>query len=288
MANEGSNKIADKAGILYLVATPIGNLEDITFRAVRILGEVDFVAAEDTRLGRKLLSHLGISKPIFSYYAQNERSRGPLIIERLAAGETAALISDAGTPGLSDPGEDLVRLAVAAGIRVIALPGANALLTALTVSGICSKSFIFEGFLPRRKGERQKYLRQLAPESRTLIFYEAPHRLAAVLLDMMEIFGNNRPAVICRELTKYYEEIRRDSLEALAAYYSENQPKGEFTLVVAGLQAQEPETKPNKSELTDALLELLEQGLGRKEAARQIADRFEISAQEVYRLGSRE
>jgi 16S rRNA (cytidine1402-2'-O)-methyltransferase len=285
VANKSSNKIANKPGTLYLVATPIGNLEDITFRAVRILGEVDFVAAEDTRQGRKLLSHLGISKPVFSYFAHNERKRGRTIIERLAAGETAALISDAGTPGLSDPGEDLVGLAIAAGIQVIALPGASALLPALTVSGISAKSFVFEGFLPRRQGERQKYLRHLATEPRTLVFYEAPHRLAVVLKDLMEIFGNNRSAVVCRELTKYYEEIKRGSLEALSAYFTDNQPKGEFTLVIAGAQAQEPEAKPNKSELADAMLDLLEQGLGRKEAARQIAERFGLSAQEVYRLG---
>ncbi len=220
--------------VLYLVPTPIGNLEDVTLRALRILKEVDLIACEDTRTSGIFLSHYGITTPKTSYHEHNEARKTPRLIERMQAGQSVALISDAGAPGISDPGFYLVRACLEAGIRVAPLPGATAFVPALTASGLPSERFVFEGFLPVKKG-RQTRMRALAEEPRTMIFYESPHRLVKTLGQFVETFGPERPAAVARELTKKFEEIRRGPLAALHAHYS-GQPRvrGEIVLVVGG------------------------------------------------------
>ena len=275
-------------GVLYLVATPIGNLEDISARAVRVLGEVDVIAAEDTRVSRKLLNHFEIKKPLISYYEQNKRMRGEELLQRLLCGENIALITDAGMPAISDPGADIVKDAISAGIEIIAIPGASAVLTALIVSGMDTVRFTFEGFLPREKAARRKILSSLSDESRTMIFYEAPHRLKAVLTDMVEQFGSTRRIALCRELTKMHEQILRMSLEQASAYYCENQPRGEFVLVVEG-KAKDDEgiVVPDDSQLTEELNQLMGQGHSRKQASRIIAEKYELAVKSVYDIGLR-
>ena len=275
-------------GVLYLVATPIGNLEDISARAVRVLGEVDVIAAEDTRVSRKLLNHFEIKKPLISYYEQNKRMRGEELLQRLLCGENIALITDAGMPAISDPGADIVKDAISAGIEIIAIPGASAVLTALIVSGMDTVRFTFEGFLPREKAARRKILFSLSDESRTMIFYEAPHRLKAVLTDMVEQFGSTRRIALCRELTKMHEQILRMSLEQASAYYCENQPRGEFVLVVEG-KAKDDEgiVVPDDSQLTEELNQLMGQGHSRKQASRIIAEKYALAVKSVYDIGLR-
>jgi len=275
-------------GVLYLVATPIGNLEDISARAVRVLGEVDVIAAEDTRVSRKLLNHFEIKKPLISYYEQNKRMRGEELLQRLLCGENIALITDAGMPAISDPGADIVKDAISAGIEIIAIPGASAVLTALIVSGMDTVRFTFEGFLPREKAARRKILFSLSDESRTMIFYEAPHRLKAVLTDMVEQFGSTRRIALCRELTKMHEQILRMSLEQASAYYCENQPRGDFVLVVEG-KAKDDEgiVVPDDSQLTEELNQLMGQGHSRKQASRIIAEKYELAVKSVYDIGLR-
>ena len=272
------------AGILYLVATPIGNLEDISARAVRVLGEVDLIAAEDTRLSGRLLKALGISRPLISYYEHNKALRGGELLARLQSGENIALISDAGMPGISDPGADLVRLAIEAGIETVIIPGPNAALSALVLSGLESSRFTFEGFLPREGGKRRLALTALAAEQRTLIFYEAPHRLLATLRDMAAAFGEQRPAAAGRELTKLHEEMVRGSLGDLLAHFNETAPRGEFTLVVAGALPPVPKIPP-EGELTAELAALITAGQGRKEAAKTLAQKYGLSVKQVYGLG---
>ncbi len=225
------NKIED--GVLYLVATPIGNLADLSERAVKVLSEVDFIAAEDTRNTAKLLSYLGISKPMVSYYQHNRTERGESICERLEKGESCALVTDAGTPAISDPGEDLVRLCAEKGIKVTFIPGACAAIAALALSGLFTGRFAFEGFVSGAKGERKKRLSELASEERTLIFYEAPHHLINTLNDFYEAFGE-RNIALCRELTKLNEEITRTTLSSAIEYYKEHTPRGEYVLVIEG------------------------------------------------------
>ena len=229
------NKIEN--GVLYLVATPIGNLADLSERAIKVLSEVDFIAAEDTRNTAKLLSYLGISKPMVSYYQHNRTERGDDICKRLLSGESCALVTDAGTPAISDPGEDLVRLCAEKGIRVTFVPGACAAIAALALSGLFTGRFAFEGFLSRAKGERRKRLNELKNDERTLIFYEAPHHLAATLDDLLEIFGDRRIS-LCRELTKLNEEITRTTLCEAVGYYKTNAPRGEYVLIIEGGQKQ--------------------------------------------------
>ena len=272
------------AGILYLVATPIGNLEDITYRAVRILREVDLIAAEDTRNSRRLLSHFGISKPLISYYEHNKRLREAALIAELKAGKNIAVISDAGTPAISDPGADLACSAIANDIEVIATPGASALLTGLAVSGLDTSSFVFCGFPPRSKGDRKRFLEDLQEERRTMVFYEAPHRLMALLEAMINAFGPERFACACRELTKLHEEKVRGTLGSIYAHFSVHEPRGEFTLIVAG--AHEKEQEPiDETDLEKQLKELLAAGLTRRQAAKKLASAYGLKAADIYGLG---
>ncbi len=272
------------AGVLYLVATPIGNLEDITARALRILGEVDLIAAEDTRVSRRLLNHFAIKKPLISYYEQNKQLREAVLLDALLDGQQVALVCDAGTPGLSDPGADICRAAIAHGIEVIAIPGASALLTALTASGLEKGPFCFEGFLPRGRSERRRRVQELASEQRVMVFYEAPHRLLATLQDLTEAFGEQRQAAACRELTKLHEEKRRGTLGELLAYYQQTAPRGEFTLIVQG--APPPESPAVALSTVQAELEqLLAAGQPRKQAARTLAHKYGLPQREVYALG---
>ena len=229
------NKI--EKGMLYLVATPIGNLADLSERAIKVLSEVDFIAAEDTRNSMKLLSYLGIQKPMVSYFEHNKRERGQVIADRLKNGESCALITDAGTPAISDPGEDIVALCAEQNIPVSSIPGACAGVVALTLSGLPTGRFCFEGFLSANKGERRERLSELENEKRTMIFHEAPHKLKATLEDMKNTFGEDRRISLCRELTKKNEEVLRLTLGSAVEYYENNAPRGEYVLIVEGSRA---------------------------------------------------
>ena len=222
------------AGMLYLVPTPIGNLGDISLRCRETLESADFIAAEDTRVTLKLLNHLGIKKSLVSYYEHNKATKGDRIVDRILAGETCALVSDAGSPAISDPGEDLVKQCAEAGIIVCAIPGPCAAITALSISGQSTGRFCFEGFLSTAKKSRREHLDALRTETRTMIFYEAPHKLVSTLADMSEVFGADRPVSLCRELTKLHEEVVRTTLGEALTKYTETPPKGEFVLIVAG------------------------------------------------------
>lgn len=230
---------------LYLIPTPIGNLEDITYRAVRLLGEVDGILAEDTRQTAKLLRHFEIDTPMQAFHAHNEHKRVDAVVERLQRGEMLALVSDAGTPGISDPGFLLVRACVEAGVEVECLPGATAFVPALVNSGLPCDSFVFEGFLPQKKG-RQKRLTELAEEPRTIVLYESPHRIVKALAQLAETFGDDRPASVSRELTKLHEETVRGTLAELHNYYQTHTAKGEFVLVVGGKPKEKTEQKPGR------------------------------------------
>ena len=258
------------AGMLYLVPTPIGNLGDISQRCRETLEQADFIAAEDTRVSLKLLNHLNIKKPLVSYYEHNRTESGQRILERLLAGETCALVSDAGSPAISDPGEDLVALCAANGIVVSAIPGPCAVITALSMSGLPTGRFTFEGFLSTNKKNRQEHLRELAGEQRTMIFYEAPHKLLNTLQDLQIAFGPDRRISLCRELTKLHEEVIRTTLQGALDYYQELAPRGEYVLVLEGAEpTQEEELTLEKAlELVSAKME---QGLSRKDAVKQVA-----------------
>ena len=232
------------AGTLYLVPTPIGNLGDISRRIADTLGEVDFIAAEDTRVTLKLLNHLGLKKPMLSYYRHNTGAGGEAVLSRLLAGESCALVTDAGTPAVSDPGEELVALCAQRGVDVVAIPGPCALVTALAVSGLPTGRFTFEGFLAMNKKNRRTHLEELKGERRTMIFYEAPHKLCATLDDLAEAFGPGRRISLCRELTKLHEEVRRTTLGEAAEWYGANPPRGEFVLVVEGAAGTAAEAGP--------------------------------------------
>ena len=269
------------AGILYLVPTPIGNLGDISPRAVKTLEGADFIAAEDTRVTLKLLNHLEIKKSLVSYYEHNKASKGGQIVERILAGETCALVSDAGSPAISDPGEDLVKQCAQAGITVCAIPGPCAAITALSISGQSTGRFCFEGFLSMSKKSRREHLDSLRTEKRTMIFYEAPHKLMNTLEDMAQVFGQDRPVSFCRELTKLHEQVLRLTLGEAIAYYTENPPKGEFVLVVAGA----PEEEKQIASVSDAAArveELMGQGLSRKDAVKQTAKELDLPKNAVY------
>ncbi len=268
-------------GVLYLVATPIGNLEDITYRALRILGEVDFIAAEDTRHTLKLLNHFEIQKPMISYYEHNIRERGEKIIARIKEGENVALVSDAGTPAISDPGEDLVRLCIEEGIRVIPVPGAVAGINALICSGISTKRFSFEGFLSVNKKSRIDHLESVKDSEYTLIFYEAPHKLLNTLKDMLKYFGNRR-ITVARELTKKFEQFLYTDFEKAIEYFDENQPKGEFVLVIEGAQNLEKASPFDNMTILEHINYYIESGLDKKEAMKKVAADRNIPKRDVY------
>jgi len=271
-----------QAGKLYLCATPIGNLEDITYRAVKVLESVAVIAAEDTRHTRKLLSHYDIHTPLISYHEHNKLQRGPEIIARLQQGEDVAVVSDAGMPGISDPGAHLVQLAVAAGITVVPVPGANAALAALVASGLDTTIFTFVGFLPKTKKKRQELLHSLAPLPHTLVLYEAPHRLLTTLAELEVILGD-RPAVAGREITKKFEEFVRGRLTDLTQYFRDNPPRGEFTLVIAGAMAAESErAAPQATDLAQAVANLVAQGINKKDAIRKVASEQGLARRLVY------
>lgn len=270
-------------GTLYLVSTPIGNLGDISARMADILAEVDFIAAEDTRVTVKLLNHLGLKKPMVSYYRHNAGPSGDAVLSRILAGESCALVTDAGTPAISDPGEELVVLCTERGVPVISIPGPCALITALAVSGLPTGRFTFEGFLAMNKKNRRAHLETLAGEVRTMIFYEAPHKLPATLCDLRDVFGPDRRLALCRELTKLHEEIRRTTLGEAADWYSKNNPRGEFVLVVEGDSPPPVEAVP----LTDGLerVEILRrEGLSLRDAARKAAEECSLSRKALYDL----
>ena len=270
------------AGTLYLTPTPIGNLGDLSQRVRDVLTAADFIAAEDTRVSVKILNHLGLKKPMVSYYRHNMETSGPAIVQRLLDGESCALVTDAGTPAISDPGEQLVQLCVVAGVPVVALPGPCALITALAVSGLPTGRFTFEGFLAMNRKNRRSHLQSLAGEERTMIFYEAPHKLSATLADLRDAFGADRPVSLCRELTKLHEEVRRTTLAEAEAYYRENPPKGEFVLVVAGAQPRRLEG-PTLEEGVSLVAQLRDrEGLSLKDAARRVAAETGLPKNELY------
>ncbi len=273
--------MSENYGVLYLVATPIGNLEDITYRALRILSEVDFIAAEDTRHTLKLLNHFEIQKPMISYYEHNIRERGEKIISRIKEGKCAALVSDAGTPAISDPGEDLVRLCIEEGIRVIPVPGAVAGINALICSGISTKRFSFEGFLSVNKKSRIDHLEAVKDSLYTLIFYEAPHKLLNTLKDMLKYFGN-RKITVARELTKKFEEFLYTYIEEAIAHFTENPPKGEFVLIIEGANESEKTSPFDKMTILEHINYYIEQGIDKKEAMKKVATDRNISKRDVY------
>ena len=269
------------AGMLYLVPTPIGNLGDISERCRRTLEEADFIAAEDTRVSLKLLNYLGIKKSLVSYYEHNKAFKGNVILDRILAGETCALVSDAGSPAISDPGEDLVRLCAEHGITVTAIPGPCAVITALSISGLPTGRFCFEGFLSTAKKSRKEHLASLQGETRTMIFYEAPHKLVSTLEDLAEAFGNDRKISLCRELTKLHEEVVRTTLGEAVEKYTANAPKGEFVLVVDGAAPVEKEV-PTAEDAGEMVKRLMAEGLSRKDAIKQTAKALDLPKNVVY------
>ena len=258
------------AGTLYLVPTPIGNLGDISPRAKKTLAEADFIAAEDTRVSLKLLNHLELKKPLVSYYEHNKNESGPRIVERLLAGESCALVTDAGSPAISDPGEDLVALCAKAGVCVCAIPGPCAAVTALSVSGLPTGRFCFEGFLSTNKKSRREHLDSLKSERRTMIFYEAPHKLQNTLKDLTDAFGPERRISLCRELTKLHEQILRMTLGEALAYYTENDPRGEYVLILEGAAETSVEALTLEGAVSLAL-ERIASGASKKDAVREVS-----------------
>jgi 16S rRNA (cytidine1402-2'-O)-methyltransferase len=275
------------SGILYLCATPIGNLEDITFRVLRILKEVDLIAAEDTRHSIKLLNHYEIKTPMTSYHEFNKVEKAKHLVEQLKSGLNIALITDAGTPGISDPGEELVKQAYAAGIEVTSLPGACAAITALTLSGLSTRRFCFEAFLPSDKKDRNQVLEELKNDTRTLVLYEAPHRLAKTLHELLEVLGN-RNITIIKELTKKHETIWQTTLSEAAETFDIQEPRGEYVLVLEGRSATELEAAKQEQwgamALEDHMKLYMEQGLSKKEAMKAVAKDRGISKREIYQM----
>lgn len=268
----------EEKGILYLVATPIGNLEDMTPRAVRVLGEADLIAAEDTRHTRQLLNHFDIHVPMISYHEHNKEKQGPVLLAELAAGKNIALVTDAGFPGISDPGELMAKQAIAAGFTVVPVPGANAALTALVASGLASTPFFFGAFLPKSKKNRKDKLEEWKNIPATIVLYEAPHRIVEVLKDILDVWGNRKLAM-CRELTKVHEEFFRGTVEEALAHLTENGPRGEFVLVIE--QGETVKEEPQGDPL-DAVKALIEQGVDKKTALAQVAKEFKVQKRELY------
>lgn len=274
--------MSTQPGSLYVVGTPLGNLEDISFRAVRILQSVDLIAAEDTRHTAKLLRHYQINTPQISYHEHNLRTRTPELLERLGQGQALALVTDAGMPGISDPGYDLVQACAAAAIPVVPIPGPTAAIAALSASGLPTDRFVFEGFLPAKGTTRRQRLEALAAETRTMILYEAPHRLRSTLQDLAEALGSERAITLARELTKLHEEFWRGTLKAASEHYQERPPQGEFTLVIAGANPEQPQL--SEAMLKAELLSLIQQGISRSQASRQLAQQTSLSRRQIYQL----
>ena len=288
-ASEEKNKT--ERGVIYLVATPIGNLADLSDRAKKVLSEVDFVAAEDTRNTAKLLSCFGIRKELISYYEHNKRERGEIIVSRVLLGESVALVTDAGMPAISDPGEDLVRLAAERGVRVLIVPGCCAAVSALALSGLVTGRFAFEGFLSMNKRERRERLAEIKNERRTMIFYEAPHKLRATLRDLADVFGSDRRLSLCRELTKLNEETVRTTVGEAIDYYSTHEPRGEYVLVLMGLTEYEAisgartDASPlTELDLDDHVAYYEKLGLSRMDAIKAAAKDRGISKSALYKL----
>ena len=275
------------AGTLYLCATPIGNLEDITYRAVRTLKEADLIAAEDTRNSVKLLNHFDIKTPMTSYHEHNKIEKGKRLVERLQRGDNVALITDAGTPGISDPGEELVRMCMDEGIKVTAIPGAAACITGLTMSGLPTRRFAFEAFLPADKKEQRAVLEELSAETRTIVLYEAPHRLARTLRLLYETLGERKVSV-CRELTKRHETVFESMLSEAAAYYESQEPRGECVIIVEGKsrkqQKEEREASWKKMSIEEHMAYYEMQGVDKKEAMKIVAKDRGIGKREVYKM----
>ena len=271
-----------KPGTLFLCATPIGNLEDMTYRAVRILGEAPLIAAEDTRRTRQLLTHFGLSTRLVSYHEHNKDEKGPRLIEWLLSGNDLVCVSDAGLPGVADPGSKLAADAIAEGICVVPIPGANAALSALIASGLDTTRFSFVGFLPRTKEKKRECLAEISGRKDTLIFYEAPHRLGETMKAILGALGD-RPAAIARELTKKFEEFRRGNLSELLAWCEENQLRGEFVIVVSGAEESRKESTESPPEDAAAIVRrLTADGMAKKEAIRETAKRTGLSRRDVY------
>ncbi|MCL1464397.1 16S rRNA (cytidine(1402)-2'-O)-methyltransferase [Argonema galeatum] len=273
---------APQTGTLYLVGTPIGNLEDMTFRAVRILQTVDIIAAEDTRHTGKLLQHFQIATPQLSYHEHNSSQRIPELVDKLSQGKALALVSDAGMPLISDPGYELVQACIEAGIPVVPVPGASAAITALSAAGLPTNRFVFEGFIPSKGSERKDLLEGLQTESRTIILYESPHRLRQTLQDLADFWGRDRQIVLARELTKLYEEFWRGTIEEAMLRYSQREPQGEFTIVVAGAQLEKPHL--SEETLKVELQQLMSQGISRSQASRQLAKATSLPRRQLYQL----
>lgn len=283
MSSQLNEKNRIEGGTLYLVATPIGNLSDLSDRAYKVLSEVDFIAAEDTRNTGKLLSAIGISKSMTSYYEHNKKSSGEHILKKLLEGQSCALVTDAGTPAISDPGEDIVRECIDAGIKVTSVPGAAAVIVALTLSGMNTRRFAFEGFLPVKGKERKEMLSELSSEKRTLVLYEAPHKLKNTLDDLREYFGSDRRIALCRELTKLNEEVMRCTLEEAVGYYSENDPRGEYVLVIEGTKG-EALGAFWQDMTVDAHIEYyISQGMKKMDAIKQVAKDRGVPKNEIYK-----
>ena len=274
------------SGTLYLCATPIGNLEDMTFRVIRTLKEVDLIAAEDTRNSIKLLNHFEIQTPMTSYHEYNKYEKGRKLVEKLQDGMNIALITDAGTPGISDPGEELVKMCYEAGISVTSLPGAAACITALTLSGLSTRRFAFEAFLPTDKKEKELVLQEIERETRTIIMYEAPHRLLKTLKMLSERLGKERRITVCRELTKRHETAFATTLEEACAYYNEQPPKGECVLVIEGRRreqiAQEEKAQWEEMSIEEHMEHYLSQGIDKKEAMKKVAKDRGVSKRDIY------
>ena len=274
------------AGTLYLCATPIGNLDDMTLRVLKLLETADIIAAEDTRNTLKLLNHFEIKTPMTSYHEHNKAEKGPKLVERLLAGETIALVTDAGMPGISDPGADLVKLCYEAGVPVTVAPGASAAVVALVLSGLDTRRFVFEGFLPMEKKERRAVLSTLEKEHRTMIFYEAPHRLLDTLEELEKIFGSDREMAAIRELTKKFEEVRRGTVAEIKAHFTAQPPKGEIVLVFAGYTLEQQRQAAQESwesvSIEEHMEHYLRQNYSEKDAMKQVAKDRGVSKREIY------
>ena len=277
-----------EAGELFLCATPIGNLEDMPVRAVRIMKEADLIAAEDTRNSIKLINHFEIDTPMTSYHEYNKVDKAKVLVDKMLAGQTVALITDAGTPGISDPGEELVRQAVQAGINVTSVPGPAACINALIISGLPTRRFVFEAFLPPDKKERAAVLEELSHETRTMIIYEAPHRLCRTLAELAEILGGDRQIAVCKELTKRHETVYRSDIKGAVDYYNANEPRGEYVLVIAGLNREDiirdKQDAWKEMPLEEHLKHYESQGIERREAIKLVAKDRGVPKREIYNM----